>query len=221
MADLLQRLVDVLAAAPAPVVILLVALFAGAESVLGVGFLVPGEVSVVVGAGVLAQRDVAVVLWLVVTVCAVAGDGLGWALGRRTGAPLRRSRAVRRVGQHHWDRSALLVRRHGAATVVVGRFLPVVRAMVPPVAGASGMPYRVFGPASVLGAAVQSAVLVAAGTLVGQAVVTAWPDVQDQLAKVAVVVLGAVVIGLGLVLPRNRRAVGVEVPTAEPAPPVP
>lgn len=203
MADLLQRLVDVLAAAPAPVVVLLAALLAGGESVLGLGYLVPGEVSVVVGAGVLADRDVAVVLWAVVAVCAAAGDGLGWAVGRRTGEPLRRSRAVRRLGEQQWDRAAALVRRRGAVTVVVGRFLPVVRAMVPPVAGASGMPYRVFGPASLLGAAVQSAVLVTVGTLAGEAVVTAWPAVQDQMGKVTVVVLGAFVIGLGLVLPRH------------------
>lgn len=204
MTDLLQHLVDALAAAPAPVVVLLAALLAGAESVLGVGYVVPGEVSVVVAAGVLARSDLALVLWLVITVGAVAGDGLGWAVGRRTGEPLRGSRAVVRVGVQHWDRATSLVRRHAALSVVVGRFLPVVRAMAPPVAGASGMPYRVFGPASVLGAALQSAVLVTVGTVVGEVVVSAWPDVQDQLGKVAVVVLGTLVIGIGLALPRHR-----------------
>lgn len=204
MVELLQGLVDVLAQAPAPVVIAIAALLAGGESVLGVGYLVPGEVSVVVAAGVLVERDVAVVLWLVVAGCATAGDSLGWLMGRRAGSPLRRSRAVRRLGEQRWDQAADIIRRRGAVTVVVGRFLPVVRAMVPPVAGASGMPYRVFCPASMLGAAVQSAVLVTVGTLVGEAVVTAWPGVQDQLGKVAVVVLGAFVIGMGLVIPRPR-----------------
>ena len=94
------------------------------------------------------------------------------------------------MGAEGWDRATELVREHGAWAVVVARFLPVVRAMVPPVAGASRMPYRVFAPASLAGAAVQSAVLVTAGTLAGEAVVTAWPQVQDRLGTVAVVVLG-------------------------------
>ncbi len=203
MTDLLPRFVEMLAQAPVEVVILVAAVLAGAESVLGVGYVVPGEVSVVVAAGLLSDRDAWALLWAVVTVSAAAGDSLGWVLGRRVGPPLRRGRAVRRMGAEGWDRASELVRRHGAWAVVVARFLPVVRAMVPPVAGASRMPYRVFAPASLAGAAVQSAVLVTAGTLAGEAVVTAWPQVQDRLGTGAVVVLGAVVIGVGLVLPRD------------------
>lgn len=221
MADLLPRLVELLAQAPVEVVVLVAAVLAGAESVLGVGYVVPGEVSVVVSAGLLADRDVAVLLWAVVTAAAAGGDGLGWLLGRRAGPPLRRGRAVRRLGVEGWDRATDLVRRRGAGAVVAGRFLPVVRAMVPPVAGASGMPYRVFGPASVLGAAVQSAVLVTVGTVAGEAIVTAWPRVQDQIGTIAVVVLGATVIGVGLVLPREGCRRDLDVAPTDPAAPVP
>ena len=98
MTDLLPRFVEMLAQAPVEVVVLVAAVLAGAESVLGVGYVVPGEVSVVVAAGLLADRDAWALLWAVVTLSAAAGDSLGWVLGRRVGPPLRRGRAVRRHG---------------------------------------------------------------------------------------------------------------------------
>ena len=219
MTDLLPRFVDAARPGPGGVVVLVAAVLAGGRVGPGGGLRGPrARCRSSWRPGCSSDRDAWALLWAVVTLSAAAGDSLGWLLGRRVGPPLRRGKAVQRMGAEGWDRASGLVRRHGAWAVVVARFLPVVRAMVPPVAGASGMPYRVFAPASLAGAAVQSAVLVVAGTLAGEAVVTAWPQVQDRLGTVAVVVLGAAVIGVGLVLPRDGwRREGAEAAAVGPS----
>lgn len=147
----------------------LVALAAGLESAAFVGLVIPGETAMLLG-GVLAFTGSASVVVMMVCAMAgaIAGDSVGYALGRRFGGPLRRSRLGRRVGEQRWDRAEGYVRRRGGQAVFLGRFVGVLRALVPFVAGAARMPYRIFAPCNVLGAVIWAPGFVYLGYLAGR-----------------------------------------------------
>ncbi|HYF73788.1 MAG TPA: DedA family protein, partial [Nocardioides sp.] len=136
-----------------------------AEAVLGVGLVLPGEAAVT---SIAATTPTERLPWLVlfVTLGAVAGDHLNYGLGRALGARLPQSRVVRRVGTRHWDRGVELLRTRGAAALVVSRLLPVVRTLMPAVAGVAHLRYRTFLAASVIGSVLWSVLWVAAGSVV-------------------------------------------------------
>lgn len=137
--------------------------FAFAESGLGLGAVVPGEVAI---SGLATRMDgngALLALGIAVALGATAADHLGLFIGRSGGPRLRESRLIRRAGVAKWDRAADLVRRHGFWAVLASRLLPLVRTVMPVVAGAAGLDYRRFLLASVLGAVAWSAVWVGAG----------------------------------------------------------
>ncbi|MEE6273270.1 DedA family protein [Georgenia wangjunii] len=197
---------DLLALLPqfGPGLLLVAGLLAFAESALGAGMLVPGE-TVVLLVGAAAEGPQQVLLaGAVVAVGASAGDHVGYLIGRRHGHRLRTSRPVRRVGTEHWDRAMDALRRRGPWAVVVSRLLPVVRTLVPAAAGASGLGYGRFLPASVVGASLWAALWVGAGAVAG----TALPRVAGLLGTAGWWGLAAVGAGVAVavVLRRRRRS---------------
>ncbi|NYD56622.1 membrane protein DedA with SNARE-associated domain [Nocardioides marinisabuli] len=142
--------------------VLLAGLLAFAESALGVGAFFPGEVAITaVVAGLDRASQGAAVL--VLALGATAGDHVGYLLGRRFGPRLAGSRLVRRVGVDRWATATRLVQRRGAPAVFVSRLLPLVRTVMPAVAGVAGMRYAWFAAASVSGSLVWAMVWVTAG----------------------------------------------------------
>jgi membrane-associated protein len=133
------------------------------ETTLGLGFVAPGETGLLVLGTVADDLPTFLVMWSVTTVCAIAGDTAGYALGWRYGPRLRRSRVVARHGAQGWDRATGVLRRHGAPAVFVAIFLPVLRTLVPAAAGAARLPLRRFFPAVVPGAAAWCALHVGIG----------------------------------------------------------
>ncbi|MBD8062078.1 DedA family protein [Oceanitalea stevensii] len=211
-------MVDLITALPeafSPVLLALTALLALAESALGLGVLVPGELAVLV-LGAAAHTPVQVALALVVvTLAASAADHVGYVVGRRYGAQLRGSRVVRRVGTAHWDGAARMARRRGATALVVSRLLPLVRTLMPAAAGAARMRYGRFLAGSVAGSLLWAALWLAAGGLAGQAL----PVVATSLGRAGWVVLAAVVLTAGLlVLRRRARARATVLAAPEPCP---
>ncbi|MFD5830747.1 DedA family protein [Lentzea sp. NPDC060358] len=192
-----------LAGLPQPAVLAVTGALTLAECTLGVGFLAPGETALLLASTTVTTVPRFVVMWLVVTVCAVAGDSIGYYLGRRYGYRLRDSRMVRRMGQQHWDRAGELLRRRGAWAVFVARFLPVVRTLVPASAGASKLEYRRFLPASIAGAACWAALHIGIGSAAGASA----KYVESVFSGAMWVVLGvAVAVGVVVVLRRRRQA---------------
>ena len=72
---------------------------------------------------------------------AVAGDTVGYEVGRRCGPWLHRFGVGRRVGAQRWARGEQFLLRHGGKAVLLGRFTAVLRALTPGLAGMSAMPY--------------------------------------------------------------------------------
>lgn len=207
IAEALAALTDL----PFPLVLVVAGAFTLAECTFGLGFLVPGETALLVTAASVDSIGAYVVMTLLVAVCAVAGDTIGYAVGRRWGYRLRDSRVVARVGRGHWDRAARLLYRYGAWAVVVARFLPVVRTLTPAAAGASQLEFLRFLPAAAVGALGWSSLHVGVGAAAGAAART----IEEVLGQASWFVLGAaVLVVLVTVLIRRRRAA-----TKQPEPP--
>jgi len=123
------------------------------ETTLFVGLVIPGDTIVVAAATGVEDPVHFVVLVVVVIACTLAGQSVGFALGRWVGPALRRSRLGRRIGPA-WDAAATFVHRRGGMAVFVSRFLPVLHALMPVTVGMSPMPYRRFiawaAPASII-----------------------------------------------------------------------
>src|SRR5207247_1013617 len=108
------------------------------------------------------------VLIVVAVAAAIVGDSIGYEIGRVMGAPLRRSRLGRKVGDERWERAAEYVRAKGGRAVFLGRWVGVLRALVPTLSGMSGMRYRTFLPANVAGAITWAPAVVLLGSAAGE-----------------------------------------------------
>jgi membrane-associated protein len=171
-----------------------------------VGLLVPGETAIVVG-GVVAERgEVALpVLIGLVWVAAVAGDVASFLLGRRYGRAFLDAHGARlRIRPEQIDRVERLFDRHGGKTVLVGRFIGILRALTPFVAGASRFPLRRFLPYTALGALGWAT----AFTMVGYGFSESFESAGAEAGRIALgaaLVVGAVLLALALRSGRMRR----------------
>jgi membrane-associated protein len=112
------------------------------ETGMFVGFFLPGD-SLLVTAGVFAgagQLKLAELLTLV-TLCAIAGDQVGYFIGRRAGANLYKREDSRFFKKKHLQRAHEFYEQYGGKTIILARFVPIVRTFCPPVAGAAKMKY--------------------------------------------------------------------------------
>lgn len=107
-----------------------------------VGFFLPGD-SLLVTAGVFAGagRLRTAELLTFVTLCAIAGDQLGYWIGRRAGQTLYHREDSRFFKKKHLERAHRFYEEYGGKTIIMARFVPIIRTFCPPVAGAAEMPY--------------------------------------------------------------------------------
>jgi membrane-associated protein len=171
------------------------------ETAAFVGLLVPGETAVVVG-GVVAQRGDVTLPALIVLVWlgAVGGDLVSFALGRRLGRPFLDAHGPRlRIRPEHVQRVERFFARYGGRAVLVGRFVGILRALTPFVAGASQLPLRRFLPYSLLGALAWAATF----TVIGYAFASSFESAGEAAARIA---LGAaVLVAVALLLVARLR----------------
>lgn len=198
-----------------PVLLAVVAGLALLESAALIGLVVPGETTVVTGSALAATAGGPLALFLpVVALAVVAGDLVAFLLGRWWSGPLRRSALGRRVGPHRWARAEDLVDRYGGRAVLAGRFLPVAQALVPLLAGATGLPRRRFLLASAVGGSAWAGLYVTVGFTVGDAAEATDAPVGLAVGAVVVgvlVVSGAVTSVARRLLP-DRRSAGAPAP---------
>jgi undecaprenyl-diphosphatase len=143
-----------------------------------VGLVAPGETTVLVGGVVAGQGEIDLfVLIAIVWACAVAGDLTSYVLGRRLGREFLVRHGPRvKITEARLHQVEEFFARHGGATILVGRFIGLVRAMAPFVAGASRMPLRTFLPYDVLGAGLWAALFCVLGYVFWRSLdrVTGW-----------------------------------------------
>jgi undecaprenyl-diphosphatase len=169
-----------------------------------VGLVVPGETAVFV-AGLTAHGG-RLPLWAVVVAAAAGatiGDQVGFRLGRRLG-PRMLDRLPRRLhASGRVDRVTRLVSEHGAWAVLAGRWTAVLRALVPGLAGVSGMGQRRFTVFNVAGGVSWAAAVAALGYGAGAAYAQVLQSVHH--AGELVVAAGLVAVGVALLVRRLRR----------------
>ena len=195
----MDRLVNLLVALPPALVLALVFLLPALEASTFLGLLVPGEVAVLVG-GVLAHEG-RLPLWAVVVaalVGAALGDQIGYLVGRRYGRRLLERTPRRFVRPGQVGRAFALIRRRGAMAVVLGRWAAALRALVPGLAGMSGIPQRTFTLANVTGGALWALTVAVLGYLAG----ASYRLLERRLGWGGEALLGLVVL---LVLVRIAR----------------
>ncbi|HEV3265507.1 MAG TPA: DedA family protein [Acidimicrobiales bacterium] len=126
-----------------PAAYALVGFLAFAEAALLVGFFIPGETAVVIG-GVLAGLNQVnlLLIMLIVVVCAITGDSVGYEVGKRVGPWLLNHRPMK--GNVGVAKTTVLLERFGGPAVFLGRFIAFARAVIPGLAGMSGVRYRTF-----------------------------------------------------------------------------
>ncbi len=159
-----------------------------AESGLLAGFFLPGD-SLLFTAGLLASRGLLnlPVILVGTFVAAVAGDQVGYAIGRRYGPAVFKRPNSRFFHQKNVERARAYFAEHGPKTVVLARFLPVIRTFTPVVAGVGAMEYRTFVRYNVLGGFLWAVGLTMAGYVLGESV----PDIDKWLLPI-ILVIGAV-----------------------------
>ena len=133
---------------------LLVGVLAFLETGAFVGLVAPGETAVLVGGLVAGQGQISLfVLIAIVWTCAVAGDLTSYTLGRRLGRAWLLAHGERlKITEDRLHQVERFFERAGGLTILVGRFIGLVRALAPFIAGTSRMPLRVFLPYDILGA---------------------------------------------------------------------
>lgn len=142
-----------------------------AESGLLFGFFLPGD-SLLFTAGLLASRGFSNIVLLMVgcAVSAVVGDQVGYVIGRRAGPALFRRPDSRFFHQKNVQRAREYFEKHGPKTIILARFVPVVRTFAPVVAGVAEMEYRRFVTFNVVGGVVWGAGVTLLGYLLGNSI---------------------------------------------------
>lgn len=116
-----------------------------AEAAILVGMVLPGETALLVAGVFCASGKLNLwIMMIVAAACAIAGDSVGYEFGKKFGPSLRRSRLGLWVGEHRWAAVDGFLHRHGGKAVLLGRLTALFRALVPSMAGMSGMRYRTF-----------------------------------------------------------------------------
>jgi membrane protein DedA with SNARE-associated domain len=164
-----DRVIDALGSVPSPWGYVIVGALTMLEASAFVGLCVPVEIAMLFG-GFMAQQGRAD-LWAmmgVAAVCGVVGDSIGYSIGSRFGEAIERSWPGRKVGEERWTRAEDAVRR-GPYMVFVGRFVGVLRALVPAMAGMSHMRYPTFLGWNVAGGVAWAVLAVGGGYLAGDA----------------------------------------------------
>jgi len=173
----------------------LVAALAFAETGAFIGLLAPGETAIVLGGVVAAHGDISLPAMIAIAwVAAAAGDLASFTLGKRLGRRFVITRGPRfGVTAPRLERVEAFFDRHGPKAILVGRFIGLVRAVAPFLAGASGMRLRAFLPWSLLGTLVWTS----AFTLVGYAFSNSFSAAAGVLTHGALAVAVAAAAALG------------------------
>lgn len=174
-----------------------------AETGLLVGFFLPGD-SLLITAGVFAAGGLLDIRLLVpaLILAAIAGNATGYAIGKRTGQALYGRPDSLLFKREHLRMTHEYYEKHGALTIVLAQFIPILRTFAPVVAGVGEMGYVRFATYNVVGAICW----VSSMTLAGYALGNLVPDIEKKIHYVVAVVIAVSLIPPGIAWLRRKRA---------------
>lgn len=183
----------------------LIAALACAESAAFVGLVIPGETALLLGGFLAATGRVSLTTMIVAAaVGAIVGDSAGYEIGRQVGPAVRRSRLGRRIGESRWARAEAYLARHGGRAVFLGRWVGLLRALVPTLAGMTRLPFRTFLAYNVAGGLTWAPTFV----LLGYAAGDSYQQLHRLVGRASLAlacVLGVLVTVAWMARQRRRR----------------
>ncbi|MFZ1301354.1 MAG: VTT domain-containing protein [Candidatus Microsaccharimonas sp.] len=163
-----------------------------AESGLLIGFFLPGD-SLLFATGFLIHSGFLNVnihlAVLIIFIAAVLGDSVGYAFGRKLGPKIFRKKDARFFKQEYIRRAQDFYEKHGGKTIIIARFVPVVRTFAPIVAGAGKMDYRRFLAFNIVGALLWAAGVTYAGYLLGGVFERAGIEIDHVLLPLIAIII--------------------------------
>jgi membrane-associated protein len=208
----LKEYIDPRTIAAAGYLVLIFVVFA--ETGLAAGFFLPGD-SLLVVAGIFAYNgDLNVFILLgTLTVAAIVGDAVGYYSGAKLGPRIFKREQSLLFRPSHIQKANAFYEKYGGKTIIIARFVPIVRTFAPIVAGAAGMPYRQFVFFNVIGGVLWVFSMILAGYFLGSVI----PNLDQHIEWVVIIV-----VFLSLLPPlyeflksrreKSRRAEGAEAP---------
>ena len=176
-----------------------------AESGLLIGFFFPGD-SLLFTLGLLIANDaLGIPLWVAlvtVPLAAIAGDQVGYLIGKRAGPAVFHRPDSRLFKQEYVDKAYSYFDRYGGRTIILARFVPIVRTFAPVVAGVGRMRYRTFVAYNVMGGLMWGVGVTLLGYWLGQ---IAFVRGNIELILIAIVLVSVVPIGIELLRARSRQ----------------
>lgn len=185
-----------------------------AETGLAFGFFLPGDSLLVVAGLFAAAGDLNLaVLMITLFIAAVVGDAVGYFSGKKAGETLFTRPKSRFFNPHHLHKAHRFYDKHGGKTIIIARFVPIVRTFAPIVAGAAKMPYRQFFAYNVFGGLFWISSMLLAGYYLGGVVESVVRDVfgyegfklEDNIDKVVLVVVVLSIIPIIVEVIKSRR----------------
>lgn len=169
-----------------------------AETGLAIGFFLPGD-SLLVVAGLFAAAG-KLNLWVMLVtliIAAIVGDAVGYYSGRKVGPAIFSRPKSRFFNPKHLKKAHAFYEKHGGKTIIIARFVPIVRTFAPIVAGAANMGYRDFVFYNVVGAVTWVTSMLFAGYFLGGLVEQAVQNLfgipnfklEEHIDKVVIVVV--------------------------------
>lgn len=157
------------------------------ETGLFVGFFLPGD-SLLVTAGIFSGQNVISLRWLLIPgiLCAIAGDQLGYWIGRSAGPALYSREDSFFFRRSHLQRAHDFYEKYGGRAVILARFVPIVRTFCPPVAGAAQMSYLRYFTYDIFGGIFWVGCMVLGGYLAGSRI----PNIDKYLH----LIIGAIIL---------------------------
>jgi membrane-associated protein len=157
------------------------------ETGLFVGFFLPGD-SLLVTAGIFAGQGVIALKWLLLPgiLCAIAGDQVGYWIGRSAGPTLYKKEDSMFFRRSHLQRAHEFYEKYGGRAVILARFVPIVRTFCPPVAGAAQMKYSTYLAYDIVGGIVWIGTMLIGGYLLGSRV--------PNIGKYIHVIIGVIIL---------------------------
>jgi len=174
-----------------------------AESGLFFGFFLPGD-SLLFTAGLFASQGYFSITWLAIgcIVAAIVGDSVGYAFGRRVGPALFSKEDSFFFHKKHIDRASAFYAKYGVKTIILARFVPVVRTFAPIVAGIGQMRYRTFITYNIVGGVLWAGSMTLGGFFLGSLV----PNSEKYLHLIIIGIIATSFIPILLEWMKARRA---------------
>lgn len=175
--------------------------------------LLPGDSLLFTAGALVAQQALDFPLWLLCVLlfaAAFLGDQVAYVIGNKVGPRLFRRPDSKIFKQQYIDQTYAYFDKYGGRTVILARFVPIVRTYAPVAAGVGGMRYRTFVSYNVIGALLWGVGITVLGYLLGTI-----SFVRDNIEALAVLIVLVSVIPVGIELWRGRRAARRGAVTAE------